>query len=145
MSVTTTKDETAEIFGLLEEQWITTPIAWPNAPYPPRDDYEANPDDYDGEPYVEPVINRDEAFNADIATSPRIRHPGMLTLNVRVPLNEGDGRALEYADDLAEIFRNETIVGTGIQFRAPTIRPVGREGTWYRVQVDCPYWRDSIH
>jgi hypothetical protein len=90
------------------------------------------------------VINRGEAFNTDIATSPNIRHPGLLTLNVRAPLNEGWKLAMGYADDLAAIYRNETF--DNLTFRAPTVRNIGPEDDgWHRVQVDCPYYRDTIH
>lgn len=130
----TSYDTEAEaILGRLNTNWSdATDIAWPNAGYEPT-----------GSEYIEPVINTQEAFNADIATSRRIRHPGLLTVNVRTPLGNGHGRALRLADDVVAIFRNVTV--SGITFRAPTVRPIGREDAFYRVQVDCPYWRDSIH
>lgn len=133
-AVTTYAGEQQAIMGRLDDNWSSlTPVAWPNAAYAPT-----------GVAYIEPIVNRQEAFNADInPDARRIRHPGMLTVNVRVPINEGDGAALAKADLLVLIFRN--VKFDGITFKAVTVRDIGPEGPWYRVQVDCPYWRDSIH
>lgn len=134
MAATDYDTEAEAIFGRLNTNWSdATPIAWPNEGYEPDA----------GDAWLEPVLNTQDAFNADIASSPRIRHPGLLTVNVRTPLGEGDGQARRLGDDVADIFRNVSF--SGITFRAPTVRPVGREDGWYRVQVDCPYWRDSTH
>ena len=127
-------EEQQAIMGRLNANWehAEAAVAWPNTHFDPG-----------GVAYIQPVVNRQEAFNVDLAPTKRIRHPGLLTVNVRVPLNEGDGRALELADDVVAIYRNVTF--SGITFRAPTVRDIGAEGPWYRVQVDCPFWRDSIH
>lgn len=142
--------EQAVITGRLRDEWTDpldpseprTPIAWPNAKYPPSD-YEDNPDKYDGKAYIELRVVRAEAFNAaSTAKDKLVRHPGLVRINVRVPLASGDGAALELADAAAAIWRNRTV--SGLTFRAPTVRDIGPEGAWYRVQVDCPFWRDSI-
>lgn len=133
MTVTGYATEQQAIMSRLDGAWSQTRVAWPNAEFDPA-----------GAEYVEPVVNRQEAFKTDInAGSARVRHPGLLTLNVRVPVSTGDGRALLLADTLAALFRDVTVDGA-IHFKAPTVRDLGAEGAWYRVQVDCPYWRDSI-
>ncbi len=125
--------EQQSIMGRLEDNWTRAePIAWPNTDLDPG-----------SAAYIEPFVNNQEAFNADIAPAKRVRHPGLLTVNVRVPINEGNGAALEIADAVVTIYRNAKF--SGITFRAPTVRDIGKEAAWYRVQVDCPYWRDSIH
>jgi hypothetical protein len=73
----------------------------------------------------------------------RVRHPGLLTLNVRVPVNVGDGARSRWRTCSRRMYRDVTVDGS-IHFKAPTVRDLGAEGAWYRVQVDCPYWRDSI-
>lgn len=141
MAATDYATEQQAIMTRLESQWAErTPIAWPNSEYPPKGTANSA---YDGVTYIEPIVNRQDAFNADISTTRRVRHPGLLTVNVRVAPNTGDETALEYGDLIAAIYRNVTF--SGITFRAPTVRDIGREGPWYRVQVDCPFWRDSIH
>lgn len=131
----TTQSYSAEqlaILNRLGDNWTRTPIRWPNIASAPTE-----------ESHVEPVVNRAEAFNASVsAASKLVRHPGLLTLNIRVPLGGGDVVALDYADELAALFRNVTV--DSITFRAPTVRDLGPEGAWYRVQVDCPFYRDSI-
>jgi hypothetical protein len=131
---TTYRIETQEILSRLNTLWNNAlPVAWPNAAFDPA-----------GAAYIEPIITRQEAFNADVNYGSRtIRHPGLLTINVRVLINAGDGAALGHADTLAGYFRNVTF--SRITFHAPTVRPFGPEGEWYRVQVDCPFYRDSIH
>ena len=137
MTVTSVADEQAAIMGHLLTAWTTsegliTPIAWPNTAATPEVSH------------IQPFLNRQRAFNrAWTARQKDITHPGVLTVNVRVPLNQGDGAALRMAEDVASAFRNERI--QNVQFRATTVREIGPEGPWYRVQVDCPYVRNSTH
>jgi hypothetical protein len=139
--------EQAAIFTRLRDLWVVgnkprTRIAFPNVQFTPTKE----------EDYIEPRIVRQDSFNVDLVPNRRVRHPGLLTINVRTRLNRGDGPALELADHAAAIFRNVTFAS--ITFRAPTVRDFGIEGTsiagtfaagaYYLVQVDCPYYRDSI-
>lgn len=131
--------EQAAIMEHIDANWreddaLITPVAWPNQEYKPGDATTA---------YIEPFVNRQEAFNADLGPTKTIRHPGLLSVNVRVLVHKGDDNALTLADQMGALFRNQNI--EGLQFRAYTVRDIGAEGPWYRVQVDCPYWRDSIH
>lgn len=124
--------EEAAIYDALQDGWTTTPIEFPNRKL------NAN-----GAAHISARINHQESFNAEIIAGPKnIRHPGLLTIDVRVPINSGWIVAMGYADTLAAVFRNQAI--SGVHFRAPTIKNMGPEDPWYRVQVDCPYWRDSI-
>ncbi len=133
-AVTTYVGEQEAILGRLEDNWSNlTEIAYPNTEFDPH-----------GLEHIEPVVRVQEAFNVDInGNAPkRVRHPGLLTINVKTPINQGNGRALTLGDAAASIFRNVSF--DGIAFKVPTVRDLGAEGAWYRVQVDCPYWRDSI-
>lgn len=128
-------DETAAIFGHLKSQWGNrTPLGFPN--------HEVDPE---GETHANARLVRGEAFNVSgSATDKRVRHPGLLTIDIRSPVGEGDGEAIDHADYAADLFRNQTI--DGCVFRAVTVRDFApRSGSkWYVVQVSCPYWRDSI-
>lgn len=128
-------DETAAITGLLESQWTDTPIEFPNTPLNPN-----------GAAHVSVAIRRQTAFNASVnSENRRVRHPGLLVLTVRVPQGTGDGTAIDYGDQLADLFRNISLE-PGMHFRAPTVRPLGPDGKgFYVVQVECPFYRDSIH
>lgn len=127
-------EENAAILSRLDEMWEEdAPIAWPNVAFTPPA----------GGPWVEVALIRQEAFNRSITSADKlVRHPGLLSFTVRAPLNAGDGTALRLADALCEIFRNVTF--DRIAFRAPTVRPAGVVQGKYVVQVDCPFWRDSI-
>jgi hypothetical protein len=136
---TSTRAEQTAITSRFDAGWrvngtLRTPVSWPNAQFTPPDNAA----------WCELRVNRQGAFNAAFtATDKLIRHPGLVTVDIRVPINQGDRAALDLADVAAGIFRNVTT--DGITFRAPTVRDFGADGPWYRVQVDCPYWRDSIH
>jgi hypothetical protein len=140
MNVTTYQHERAAILERIKLMWWDdvkgepiTPIAWPNTQIKVPD----------GQPYIEPVINTQAAFNAAMtATDKLVRHPGMLTINVRVPPNTGTARLDELADMACGMFRNVTF--EGITFRAPTVRYLTGPGPHTVAQVDCPYHRDSI-
>lgn len=136
MPATSVQAEQAAIMARIKANWTTTPVAWPNAKYEP----------VQGTSYIQPVVNRFDAFNTDMGPTKTVRHPGLLTFNVRTPLNRGDGAAFTLADSLAALFRN--VAFEGLHFRAPTIRdgkPDPEHPGWFRAQVDCPYWRDSVH
>lgn len=126
--------EQAAITARIEREWGgRTPIAFGNQEIDPA-----------GQAHLEVRIVNQAAFNASVAaTSQRVRHPGMVVGNIRVPLGTGDGHARDLGDHFAAIFRNLT--ADGITFRAPTLRDLGRSGAWHLVQVDCPFYRDSIH
>lgn len=135
MSITTGYgDEQAAIEQHLVTQWGNrTVIVHPNSEAAPA-----------GAEHIEWQIISQEAFNvAGMATQKEVRHPGMLRVDIRVPLGTGDGPARDHGDYLMDLFRNTSI--DRITFRAPTLRALGRDGDYYRVQVDCPFWRDSIY
>lgn len=138
-------EEHQAIMARIQDNWSLTDVAWPNTKYPPDADDDVDEGEADAEAYIEPIINTQDAFNADISGpgSRTSRHPGLLTVNVRVPINTGDGTALSHADAVVDLFRNVTF--ERISFRVPTVRIFGAEGEWYRVQVDCPYYRDTVN
>lgn len=134
MTVASYADEQVAIYDWLKSHWAKTDVVKPNTQYTPSGSRT---------PYVEVRIRAQTAFNASIGASKRVRHPGLLTLVVRVPINRGDGLAKDYADDLAGVFRN-ALVDESIHFRAPTVRDFGPNDGWYEVHVDCPYHRDTV-
>lgn len=137
MSAQSYGDEQAAILGWLESQWTETEIAQPNTRFPTTD-----------AAFVEPRISRQTAFNASVSARQKlVRHPGLLTLRLRVPVGAGDGpTGIDYADELCSLFRNQTI--DGLHFRTPTVRDRGRgtgaDEAWYLIDVDCPYYRDTV-
>jgi hypothetical protein len=136
MTTSSYTEEQAAIMGRISDEWTTTSIAYPNTHFDPAE----------SAAYIRPVVRRGTAFNASVSsTNRRIRHPGLLIIEVRVRKNTGDEDALDHGDALAALFRNLSLA-PGIHFRAPTVRDLGPDASgWYVVQVECPFWRDSIH
>ena len=124
--------EQEAILSRLSTGWSTTPVSWPNKPYKPTE----------GTAYIEPVVNRFEAFKSEITRPPQVYHPGLLTVVIRVPLNQGELTAIGYGDTIAALYRNLTT--DQITYRDPTVRTFGRDGAWYLVQVDIPFTRRSV-
>ena len=78
----------------------------------------------------------------DICETPRIRTLGTIIFNVFVPVGKGDKEAREFADIIKSKFRLVTV--DDVLYRVPTISPVGRDKTWWQVNVTCPYQFDEI-
>lgn len=131
-TATTYATEQEAILSRLSGSWSTTPVAWPNKAYKPTE----------GTAYIEPVINRFNAFKSEIANPAQVHHPGLLTVNIRVPLDQGELTAIGYGDTIAGLYRNLTT--DQITYRDPTVRTFGRDGSWYLVQVDIPFTRRSV-
>lgn len=73
------------------------------------------------------------------------RHPGLVTVMIFTPLNQGDKEALAIADEVAAIFRNWQDPTTRVFFRRPPyVRRIGAESKWYHVNVLCPFERDTL-
>lgn len=133
MSTSGYGDERAAIFGHLESQWMETPIEFPNTKFKA-----------DGKAHVTARIRNQTAFNSALGNREQ-RRPGLLVLIVRVPKNEGDGRAIDYGTQLADLFENLHL-HPRIHFRAATVRDLGPDADgYYVVQVECPFYRNSIH
>jgi hypothetical protein len=134
--MSTPADEQAAIMGHIRSNWTETEIAFPNTAFDPDEDAA----------HIRPVVRRQTAFNASVAkTSRRVRHPGLLVIEVRQRENTGDDRVMDYGSSLKALFENLQLA-PGIHFKAATVRDMGPDGRgWYVAQVECPYWRDSTN
>lgn len=112
----------------------TIPVSYPNVAFTPPT----------GAPWVRVSIADATAKQASLgATQNFHRHNGIVTIEVFAPVATGDSQALTLADDAADIFRGWQSVG--VQFRTPSIRTIGSDGTWYQVTVLTEFWRNSLH
>ena len=98
----------------------------------------------DGHPadtkWVRMSILDGEAFQSEIGASPKFRHPGIMEVQVFVPVHEGDKTALTLADQIVTAFRRTTISGS-VVFRTPSVLTVGSTGgKWWQVNVTCPFY-----
>lgn len=128
-------DEMSVIADWLKGQWGHTGIDFPNMHYDPGE----------AAAYVRVRVSHQPAFNVEISSTQKtVRHPGMLSMQVRTRRNVGDGQGLEYADELAQLFANQTL-SPRIYFRAATVNHLGHDGSgWDVTEVTCPFYRDSF-
>lgn len=72
----------------------------------------------------------------------RYRNPGVLIVQVFVPIGEGDDVAREIADEAALAFRAQSF--SGVHCKVPSIRTIGRTGSWWQVNLSVGFhWDDS--
>jgi len=73
------------------------------------------------------------------------RNVGQVTIQIFVPSGEGEGLALEIADQAKAVYRSWDDAVTGLRFEVPPYaRQVGIEGKWYQVNVVAPYRFDDF-
>jgi hypothetical protein len=121
---------------------------WANETRLVVDDMDFETDDTDGpsdpESWARLTILWAEAAIAGVGgSSIRQRDGGDLVVEIHTPGGNGPGRALHLADIAARIFRG--IQYDGLRFQAPRLVNVGERGSWYRMNVVCPFEYDAVH
>lgn len=72
----------------------------------------------------------------------RFRIEGVVIVSVYTPLNEGDSEGIILADIIANVFRGRSF--QGVTFRTPVVRPLGRVGKEWVVEIRCPFQTDNL-
>jgi hypothetical protein len=72
----------------------------------------------------------------------RLRKYGDATASIYAPVGEGDGAALELADDIRLLFRDVAV--NSVVFLQPRIERSGREQRWWKINVVCPFYYDDV-
>ena len=120
-------------------QWgVTTPVQEPNVKF----------DAPETSPWVRlSIADADARWASMGAPGNNIeRHLGQVTVSIFVPSGDGEGRALEYADQVKAIFRSWRDASTGVRFRVPPYaRLIGVDGKWYQVNVVAPFEFDDFN
>lgn len=73
----------------------------------------------------------------------RVRTVGVVIIVIRVPISSGDRRAKE----IAVAIRNAAFNGVssnGVTFRFPSLKEMGRQGSWYQVNLAVPFQYDEM-
>lgn len=112
----------------LNTNWVTTDIAWDSVDYTPTT----------GTAWIACSLNPGEEQRFTMGS---VRQIGILSIQIFTPISIGANLAYNYADTLAGIFRNA--LDTGVQFKTPTIVKVGKTESWFQVNVNIPYWRQT--
>lgn len=128
-----------DIEGRLKSNWATTPIAFDNIPYKPRD----------GVSWIRCQIFEDDVRRLNIGGPGHHRVIGLIVLSIYVPVNSGTQTAREYGDSLAEIFRDQQFNGITCREAVPaTIGEVsvkGMESGWYQYDINVRFQWVGIH
>ncbi len=110
-------------------------VQWPNHKFDPPTD---------GGMYLGFRIIRGQSNAMGIVSSSkaRYRHPGIVQIDINFAKNSGNKVANEVADEVAAIFRGQTI--SGIIFRAPDVREMLEpETSRVRLIITIPFHRDT--
>ena len=143
MSFSTTYDTILTRFkGQMDTLRPLVPIAWPNMPFDPLDDF--NPAMHQG--WARIGVQGGEQLQASIGgtSNRRWRQVGNILVQVFTPTDEGANTALAIADDVGTALRGITI--SGVVFKASSVVPVGREGDdpYYQVNINTPFRYDLM-
>jgi hypothetical protein len=67
---------------------------------------------------------------------------GIIYAQLFCPIGDGDKDILAMADNIADAFRGVSI--SGVLFKSPSVRSLGRLGSEWQVNVECPFQSDII-
>lgn len=117
----------------MQNNWNTTPIKFENVPF-------VEP----STAYVALVIRDGEGSQIDCGTPALSRWPGVIMIQVFVPVDTGTRQAREYADQIAPIFsRAQFSNGNSgnISCRIASIEKAPDKNGWCQFNVTVPYQR----
>ena len=107
-------------------------VAYDNAPFTPTD----------GVKWVRFTVLPGDSVQASIGVAKRFRTVGVAVAQIFLPIDRGDKDALALAETVKLAFRATTV--SGVTFRTPSLRRVGRTDNWYQINVNCPFYADEI-
>ena len=115
------------------ESWAeTTPIAFENVAYTPRDSA-----------WVRLTVITGEGRQASMGAATAIdRYTGVISIEVFTPKNTGGRQARDLADTARAIFNRQHF--GGIHCRTASISQPVHDSAWHMLVVSVPYWRDQI-
>jgi hypothetical protein len=113
--------------------WVETPVQWNNVLIETKGLTE----------WVRFVNDSESSVQKSIGSDPDVyRHFGKIIIEIHVKPNSGASRALQLADLVADIWRSALF--KDISMEVPELVIEGTREGWYRINVVCPYYRDSF-
>ena len=67
---------------------------------------------------------------------------GVMKAQIRQPFLLGEHNTLVLGDTIADAFRSVNY--SGVTFRTPTVESFGRDGPYWLVNVQCPFFADEV-
>ena len=101
-------------------------------------------DNPDNEIWCRLTIKSGETTQESIGSpsSNRDRTDGVMIAQLFAPIGNGDGDLRELAETIRAAFKRVT--ESGVTFRTPKIKEIGRVGKEWQINVDCPFYADDI-
>jgi hypothetical protein len=129
-----TFDTERQVFeSRFDANWVSTDIRWPNTSFSTKDRSE----------YVAYHNVTDDAKQKSLGGDPVLyRYFGNIVIQIFVVPNSGATRALQLAEQVADVWRSA--IFSGITMGAPKTVTVGIVDGWYQLDVISPYHRDSF-
>ena len=123
-------NERAEIENRLEANWLDTVIDYDNVAF----------DQPNNSPWIRlTILNGATVYRA---LQYKKRYNGIINVQIFVPIKSGTSIARQYADTVCSIFDSAKFDSVYCDVASVTI--VGADAKWYQINVDTPYWRDSV-
>jgi hypothetical protein len=92
--------------------------------------------------WVRWTIQLGETPRIAFGATKRYRNVGVGIAQIFVPFGKGNKPAMEVAAFIQAAFRSVT--EDGVHFESPSVRPLGRVGAEWQVNVTCPFYADEI-
>ncbi|HZL99391.1 MAG TPA: phage tail terminator-like protein [Planctomycetota bacterium] len=89
---------------------------------------------------IQPAVARQLEMGA--ASARTFRTDGRAVASIFVPEGLGDQAALVVADVVSLAFRAQT--ASGVTYRSPVVKVLGRSGKWWQVNVECPFYIEDL-
>ena len=117
----------------------TDDIAWDNATFEEHDDGTAS----DGIWCRFQILNGESEIRNLGGTIART--VGVALASVFIPSGRGDKIGLVVADEIVSAFKGvtHTYGGVTVNFRTPSVQSIGRDGSWFQINVTIPYFTDD--
>ncbi len=91
---------------------------------------------------VNVTIREGESIQVASGITNRYRTPGVVFLQIFCPVNIGDSPVLALADIIVSAFRG--VSADGVTYRVPSVVPVGRNNDRWQVNVNVPFYVDTL-
>ncbi len=93
-------------------------------------------------PFVRLTILQGDAFQVEMGVTRRWRRPGVVTVQIFIPVGQGTGDATVFGDTVRDIFEGRTI--SGVIFRATSVQRLGRSENWLQWNAVTPFQSDEL-
>lgn len=128
------------LFGVVRDMFPSAPISYPSAELAPR---ERGTDS----PWFALHNLRATSFPATLGDGGEDNHPGVLQVDVNVPIGKGSGEALALCDTIASAFpagRSLPYTGGQVRVSSVSVGQGAKVSGYYTVPVSVTYYARSV-